>query len=990
MLNARKTFITYSALLLALAATSEALAASLTATPTLLAQAPTPTSFPVPSSIPSGSTLAVDGSSSMTLINEALKQRFEQKFAGTTVKLADAGTAAAIAALVKGDIDLAAISRPLTAAEKAEGLVAVPISREKIAIIIGTDNPYAEGLTFEQFAKIFRGEITNWAEVGGAPGKIRFVDRPDTSDTRLSLGTYKVFQGAPFETGSTATQMADDETATAVSALGQDGISYAIADQVLGQSTVKIVPMHKTLPDNPAYPYSQPRGYAYKAAADGTLSPIVQAFLGFATSAPGQEAIETAKAAEAAAVATATATASPISSPTPEPSPVAASPSPSPSAAVAPLPVPSAKPGIPWWGILLPLLGLAGLLLWLKGRGATPVAAPIAAPVAAAGIVPPLAAISDPRLILTPRNCRDAYAYWEIPEAVKDDFWQQGGRDLRLRLYDVTDIDLARQEPLSVQEFNCVSGEQDLHIPIALDNRDYLAELGYVAEDGRWMQVVRSTHVRVPACEPLGAGVAPGVASGVASSEAEADLGAEQPEQGTIGLPHLGLPQLGEIGAVGMGAVGAVVAGAAALPGAAFAAGKHDEVEPQPSIEADGGADSEADSEADGNGLLDVDAWEPSPPEVPTVLDVTAPDVIAPEVTPEVPTDLDITAPEAPELPDGEDDRAGIGAADLGMAGIGMAGVGMAGIGLAGIGAVLAGAAIAGAGDTEADRLDPQSSIVFSKWGTTAGHVKWELSEADKAALQDQGGRNLKLRIYDATALDLDTQAAHSVEEYGIHSWINDHDKIVPIHQGDRDYVAEVGYTTDDGRWLKLARSQHVHFASSAVAELEVQPDVQPDLEPVIHPAAVSGALFEGYPLTEHSVITDVVVHSRRNAFLLSAAEMQHIQDHVAAKTHLASGLYEIKITDGSFDYQAQTGEPGEPLAILWIYGGRVINKATNVPVMSTWSTLNGYGDILTLEVLDSTTFCAFFIDTYLDDNEGEVRVSVEKIYAEEILATQD
>jgi hypothetical protein len=268
--------------------------------------------------------------------------------------------------------------------------------------------------------------------------------------------------------------------------------------------------------------------------------------------------------------------------------------------------------------------------------------------------------------------------------------------------------------------------------------------------------------------------------------------------------------------------------------------------------------------------------------------------------------------------------------------------------------------------------------------------VQWELSEADKAALQDQGGRDLKLRIYDATALDLDTQAAHSVEEYDIHSWMNDHDKIVPIHQGDRDYVAEVGYATDDGRWLKLARSQHVHFASNAAAEPEVDPEAEPEVEPVIHPAAVSGALFEGYPLTEHSVITDVVVHSRRNAFLLSAEEMQHIQDHVAAKTHLASGLYEIKITDGSFDYQSQTGEPGEPLAILWIYGGRVINKATNVPVMATWSTLSGYGDILTLEVLDSATLCAFFIDTYLDDNEGEVHVSVEKIYAEQILATQD
>lgn len=173
MLNARKTLITYSAMLLALAATSEALAASLMASSTSVAQAPTPTSFPLPSSVPSGSSLTVDGSSSMTLINEALKQRFEQKFAGTTVKLSNAGTTSALESLVNGDIDLAAIGRPLTTAEKAEGLVAVPISREKIAIIVGSDNPYTGSLTFEQFAKIFRGEITSWSEVGGEPGNIR-------------------------------------------------------------------------------------------------------------------------------------------------------------------------------------------------------------------------------------------------------------------------------------------------------------------------------------------------------------------------------------------------------------------------------------------------------------------------------------------------------------------------------------------------------------------------------------------------------------------------------------------------------------------------------------------------------------------------------------------------------------------------------------------------------------------------------------------------
>jgi len=65
---------------------------------------------------------------------------------------------------------------------------------------------------------------------------------------------------------------------------------------------------------------------------------------------------------------------------------------------------------------------------------------------------------------------------------------------------------------------------------------------------------------------------------------------------------------------------------------------------------------------------------------------------------------------------------------------------------------------------------------------------------------------------------------------------------------------------------------------------------------------------------------------------------------------------------------------------LLWLSGGRVINQKTRVPVSSTWSTLNGYGDSLVLEVLEPTTLNAFFVDTYVEDNEGEMIVSIERL----------
>ncbi|EAW37256.1 hypothetical protein [Lyngbya sp. PCC 8106] len=130
----------------------------------------------------------------------------------------------------------------------------------------------------------------------------------------------------------------------------------------------------------------------------------------------------------------------------------------------------------------------------------------------------------------------------------------------------------------------------------------------------------------------------------------------------------------------------------------------------------------------------------------------------------------------------------------------------------------------------------------------------------------------------------------------------------------------------------------------------------------------------------EGCTVTDLKVHSKHNCFVLDAATMQRIQEETGVSTTLEPGTYIVRIRNGSFNYRSEVAHSGEPLVMLWMYGGRFINKKTNVEIEASWSTLNGDDDTLTLEVLQTCNLCAFFFDTYLEDNNGEVTISVVKI----------
>lgn len=248
--------------------------------------APATATFSPPTSVPSGTTVQIAGSTSMVAINQALKTQFESQFPGTTVTAQAEGTSRGIEALLAGNADVAAASRPLTPEEQNRGLATIPVAADAIALVVGVENPFGQGLTRSQVVGIFTGQITNWSDIGGPNQTIQVINRPPVSGTHQAFKEL-VLGGSEFGNTPNITTMQRDATTPMLRALGDSGIGYATYDQIANQKTVRIVAVDGLTPQAANYPYKRTLYYVYQTPP----SPAVEAFLGFVNSPQGQQAI---------------------------------------------------------------------------------------------------------------------------------------------------------------------------------------------------------------------------------------------------------------------------------------------------------------------------------------------------------------------------------------------------------------------------------------------------------------------------------------------------------------------------------------------------------------------------------------------------------------------------------------------------------------------------------------------------------------------------
>lgn len=134
-------------------------------------------------------TLKVTGSTTVQPLAIQWAAAFHKGHSSIRVNVYGGGSGTGIKDAGSGTADIGMSSRELTQAEKDSGLVPFEVARDAIAIIVNSSNKYkiSSRATIE---KIFRGQITNWRQLGSAlPNKaIVLVGRTGAS------GTYAFFK----------------------------------------------------------------------------------------------------------------------------------------------------------------------------------------------------------------------------------------------------------------------------------------------------------------------------------------------------------------------------------------------------------------------------------------------------------------------------------------------------------------------------------------------------------------------------------------------------------------------------------------------------------------------------------------------------------------------------------------------------------------------------------------------------------------------------
>ncbi len=231
----------------------------------------------------------IKGSDTVLPVSQKTAESYMNKNSTARVTVTGGGTGVGFLALMDGTCDIAMASRKIKFGEKIklkkakQEVTEVIIAYDALAVVVNPTNPVRK-LTRKQLEHIFRGEITNWNQVGGRDMKIVVYSRETSS------GTYEFFKESVLMNknymSSILSMPATGAIVQSVSqtkgAIGYVGLAYlnnkikTIAVSYNGKTFTQPTVKNAL---NKVYPIVRPLYYYYNNKDKGKVTPFIQYIL---------------------------------------------------------------------------------------------------------------------------------------------------------------------------------------------------------------------------------------------------------------------------------------------------------------------------------------------------------------------------------------------------------------------------------------------------------------------------------------------------------------------------------------------------------------------------------------------------------------------------------------------------------------------------------------------------------------------------------------
>ncbi len=252
--------------------------------------------------------IQVKGSDTLVNLVQILAEEFMAKNPRSPIAVLGGGSGTGIAGLINGTCDVANHSRPMKDSEKQQcadkgiDYRTFIIAIDGLSIIVNKSNPLNE-ISMDKIGAIFRGEITNWKDVGGDDSPISLYGRQSNS------GTYVFFQehvlGKQDYSGDMKRMNGNAQIVEGViqdrAGIGYVGVGYVVDSKTKQpRNDLKILnvskdanskafsPFNKEAVDSGDYPVARP---LFQTSYGKPIGVVAQ-FLQFIFSSEGQKIVE--------------------------------------------------------------------------------------------------------------------------------------------------------------------------------------------------------------------------------------------------------------------------------------------------------------------------------------------------------------------------------------------------------------------------------------------------------------------------------------------------------------------------------------------------------------------------------------------------------------------------------------------------------------------------------------------------------------------------